>query len=104
MIERQELYCHACGRIVLFELDMELEGAHVLNCPNCGHEHCRVVRGGRITEDRWDQRNQPRFTVTNVTMSSSTSGSGTLYTVYADSSTTGQSSTLLWQSWLNVGI
>lgn len=54
---RQELYCHNCDHHVQFVVDMELDGNHVLNCPNCQHEHCRVVRDGRITEDRWDQRN-----------------------------------------------
>lgn len=105
MIERQELYCHACGRVVIFEIDMGLEGAHVLNCPNCGHEHCRVVRGGRITEERWDQRNGARFQVANVTLAASTSTSGTLYEVYASTSTAGttQGRVLLWDAWLNTG-
>ena len=57
MLEKQELHCHDCGRYVQFELDMELNGNHVLNCPNCGHEHCRVIKDGKITSDRWDQRN-----------------------------------------------
>lgn len=54
---RQELHCHACRRYVQFEIDISLDGNHVLKCPNCGHEHCRVVRNGVITEGRWDQRN-----------------------------------------------
>ncbi len=57
-IERQELYCHACGRYVQFDMDLSLNGNHVLECPNCGHEHCRVVENGRIMGDRWDRRNQ----------------------------------------------
>lgn len=55
---RSELQCHECGRWVQFELDMSLEGNHVLNCPVCGHEHCRVVRRGRITDVRWSNRNR----------------------------------------------
>lgn len=70
MIEAQELYCHACDRHVQFNLDMDLDGNHVLECPNCGHEHCRVVKEGKITDDRWAQRNGPTYTV--VASSSST--------------------------------
>jgi len=57
MIERQELYCHNCGKYVQFNLDLSLNGNHVLACPDCRHEHCRVVKDGKITDDRWDQRN-----------------------------------------------
>jgi hypothetical protein len=57
MIERQELHCHNCDKYVQFDLDLSLNGNHVLECPNCGHEHCRVVKNGRITLDRWDSRN-----------------------------------------------
>ena len=42
VIERQELQCHACGKYVQFDIDLSLNGNHVLNCPNCGHEHCFV--------------------------------------------------------------
>ena len=56
-MERQELHCHACGGYVQFSLDTSINGNHVLNCPNCGHEHCRVVKDGKISDVRWDQRN-----------------------------------------------
>jgi len=49
--------CHACGQLMRFELDMELNGNHVINCPECGHEHCRVIENGKVTGDRWDSRN-----------------------------------------------
>lgn len=39
MLEHQELYCHNCNGYVQFSLDTELDGAYILNCPNCGHEH-----------------------------------------------------------------
>lgn len=69
-IERQELYCHECGKYVQFNIDMSLNGNHVLNCPNCGHEHCRVVRNGKITDDRWDQRNARQvYYATNIAYS-----------------------------------
>lgn len=63
MIERQEIHCHACNRWVQFEIDLELDGNHVLNCPNCDHEHCRVVKKGQITDIRWDQRNGPTHSI-----------------------------------------
>jgi hypothetical protein len=56
-ITRQELFCHECKMYVQFSMDMDCDGEHVLNCPNCGHEHCRTVRNGVITEERWDSRN-----------------------------------------------
>lgn len=57
MIERQELYCHNCGGYVQFDMDLSINGNHVLTCPKCGHQHCRVVKDGVITDIRWDQRN-----------------------------------------------
>lgn len=71
--QRQELHCHNCDRYVQFIVDHGLDGNHVLNCPNCGHEHCCVVKDGIITEDRWDQRNgttyqiRPYLTASTVT-------------------------------------
>jgi hypothetical protein len=56
-IERQELHCHECNGYVQFDIDLEIEGNHVLECPKCGHEHCRVVQKGKISETRWDTRN-----------------------------------------------
>ena len=56
-VERQELHCHDCDGYVQFDIDLDLEGNHVLQCPKCGHEHCRVVQKGKVTETRWDTRN-----------------------------------------------
>lgn len=94
-LRRQELHCHACERYVQFTLDMALDGNHVLECPNCGHEHCRVVRGGVITDDRWDQRNGSLgavFAVTNTTSTTNstyiTGSSYTNYVLWMDSTST----------------
>jgi len=94
-IEKQELHCHACNRYVQFEMDLSLNGNHVLNCPNCGHEHCRVVEDGRITDIRWDQRNgsYPTVYISANTVSSS-------YVSTFDTCTTGNSTTL-YASWMN---
>ncbi|KKM78248.1 hypothetical protein LCGC14_1361900 [marine sediment metagenome] len=71
-IERQELYCHGCDKYVQFNVDLAFEGNHVFNCPTCGHEHCRVVAGGRITDIRWDHRNNVEATnVSNLTITTS---------------------------------
>ena len=35
MIERQELHCHNCDQYVQFNLDLELNGKHILNWPKC---------------------------------------------------------------------
>ena len=53
----EEIYCHACNKYVRFKIDETLDGNHVFNCPNCGHEHCRVMKNGQITGDRWTSRN-----------------------------------------------
>jgi hypothetical protein len=106
-IQRQEIHCHACDKWVQFDLDLELDGNHVLTCPVCGHEHCRVIRGGKITGDRWDQRNGDTFMVSTSSSSvtnysqftnamSGTSGS-TAATTYT------ASSVFLAQSWMNTG-
>jgi hypothetical protein len=58
-VQRQELSCHECGGYVQFDLDLKMNGKHVLKCPKCGHEHCRVVKDGVITSERWDTRNPP---------------------------------------------
>jgi hypothetical protein len=52
-VERQELYCHACNGYVRFNIDTALDGNHTIICPNCGHEHYRLVNKGVITDIRW---------------------------------------------------
>lgn len=92
--EAQELWCHHCAHYVQFELDLSLNGNHVLECPNCGHEHCRVVKDGLITDDRWDSRNG----VTTMT----TATSVTTYSMYdvSPSLTTG-GNYFLFSAWMN---
>jgi hypothetical protein len=51
--EKQELYCHACDRYVQFDLDLSVDGDYRLDCPNCGHDHYRVVKKGKITDVRF---------------------------------------------------
>lgn len=84
---RQELHCHNCDSWVQFILDTSIDGNHVLNCPNCNHEHCRVVTKGKITNLRWDQRNGPTIYASAVTITVSSTYTN-LYNVYQCHGTT----------------
>ena len=82
---RRELHCHNCGRYVQFEIDLGLDGCHLFNCPNCSHEHYRVVRDGVITAERWG-KDPSQFqgmvysaTVYSSTTSSTSMGNWTTY-------------------------
>ena len=52
-----EIYCHECDHSFRVDLDTNKNGNHVVKCPECHHEHCRVIKNGRITSTRWDSRN-----------------------------------------------
>lgn len=52
-----EIYCHECGNYFRVDFDRNKNGNHVVMCPRCQHEHCRVIENGRITSTRWDRRN-----------------------------------------------
>lgn len=58
-IEITELHCHECNGYIKFALDKSKNGEHVVICPKCGHEHCRVIKDGIVTGDRWSSRNKP---------------------------------------------
>ena len=53
--------CTNCGQNMRIELDVSLNGNHVISCPHCAHEHCRVVENGKVTGVRWATRNQWNF-------------------------------------------
>lgn len=93
-VEQQELYCHGCDKYVQFPVDMDMDGNHVFECPNCGHEHCRVVKDGKITSVRWDRRNGPTIPVQTRYITYS-------YQSITDTSTS--SSTFLKASWADSG-
>jgi len=95
MVERQEIYCHACDRYVQFDIDTSLNGNHILNCPNCGHEHCRVVDNGIITEGRWDSRNNNWGAGATFTVSTSTTSTS------STSTTTWSPSGMMTSSWVS---
>lgn len=58
-IEITEIHCHECNGYIKFALDKGKDGEHVLICPKCGHEHCRIIKNGIVTGDRWESRNKP---------------------------------------------
>jgi Zn finger protein HypA/HybF involved in hydrogenase expression len=60
---KTEIYCHECDRYIRFSLDKSLNGNHVIKCPKCGHEHCRVIKDGEVTGERWDSRNGQTYYV-----------------------------------------
>lgn len=96
MIERQEIYCHECCKYVQFNIDTSLDGNHVLKCPNCGHEHCRVVNKGKITDIRWDSRNRS-IPVHNVSTATITTSSTSTFDLY-------NGGTSMYNSWMNTTV
>jgi DNA-directed RNA polymerase subunit RPC12/RpoP len=91
---RQEIYCHNCGGYVQFTFDNSLNGNHTIICPKCGHEHCRVIKNGEITGDRWDSRNGMTFLTYQVVYSPIS-----FEINYDTSGSTAADSTFLCQSW-----
>lgn len=55
---RTDLNCTECRKNFIAQLDMSVDGNHVILCPYCSHEHCRKVKDGVVTGDRWDSRVQ----------------------------------------------
>lgn len=47
-----EFNCSNCSGFITVKLDEDLQGAHCVVCPSCGHEHYRIIKDGCITEDR----------------------------------------------------
>lgn len=52
--QRWDLDCHACNKLFVAQLDHSVNGNHIVICPHCGHQHCRVIVDGKITSERWD--------------------------------------------------
>lgn len=53
---RTDVSCTECGKQFVALLDYSINGNHIAECPHCGHEHCRVIVNGKITEERWSSR------------------------------------------------
>lgn len=65
-LQRTDMYCHDCSKSFIAEVDFDINGQHVLECPHCGHEHCRHIKDGKISNERWDTRNYPSKDVTKA--------------------------------------
>lgn len=50
---RTDMDCHQCSKNFVALLDWSLDGNHVVECPHCGHEHLRKIKGGKVTGERW---------------------------------------------------
>lgn len=55
---RTDMHCTECGDNFIAQLDMGVDGNHIIECPYCAHEHCRVITNGEVTGERWDHRAQ----------------------------------------------
>lgn len=55
---RTDITCTECDHTFIAQLDFTIEGNHIIECPYCGHEHCRIIKNGKVTNDRWSSRDQ----------------------------------------------
>lgn len=53
---RTDMSCHNCSKQFVALLDYRENGNHICYCPHCGHEHFRVIKDGKITEERWNSQ------------------------------------------------
>jgi len=42
--QRTVFQCTECNKGIVALLDYDIDGNHVIECPHCGHEHCRVIK------------------------------------------------------------
>ena len=50
MRNAQEFYCNECDGYFIVRINMALDHTVHIKCPNCGHDHRRVVKNGEIFE------------------------------------------------------
>ncbi len=55
---RTDLHCTNCGKNFIARFDFDIDGNHMVACPYCGHQHCRVIESGKVTGDRWSSRHE----------------------------------------------
>ncbi len=104
-IDRQNMYCHDCGKEFSVAIDTSLNGNHVFECPHCKHEHCRVVEDGVITAIRWAQRNGPPQDAGTYLAGSMTAihyATTSATTINVNYTTNGTSSNFTTDAWANL--
>lgn len=52
------MQCTECQKWFMARLDHDIDGDHVIECAWCGHEHCRQIKAGKVTDIRWSSRPQ----------------------------------------------
>lgn len=57
MTEKQTLYCNNCDKYLEFIINRSKNGKKIIVCDHCGHQHCRYVHEGIVSDRRWDARN-----------------------------------------------
>ena len=55
---KKEFSCTSCQKYFDIKLNMSLDGNYRIHCPNCGHVHYRMVKKGKITDDRFNDSTQ----------------------------------------------
>lgn len=60
---RTSVHCHECNKTFIAELDFDINGDHSIICCYCSHEHCRTIKDGIITGDRWSSRPDKKIPV-----------------------------------------
>jgi DNA-directed RNA polymerase subunit RPC12/RpoP len=66
--QRTEMHCHNCSKQFVAELDFDINGEHVIECPHCGHEHWRKIENGKITSARWGRGGNDGTAVSKATV------------------------------------
>lgn len=55
---RTDFACTNCPKMFIAELDMAIDGDHIIVCPFCSHKHFRQIKEGVVTDARWVQKNR----------------------------------------------
>lgn len=92
-IIRTTTFCHDCRNNFIAIIDYSIDGNHEVICPHCGHQHCRTIKSGVVTEDRWDTRDN------NIIRD----GAERLWTNQSIRMKTSSTSLFLRDKWLNHG-
>lgn len=76
--QRTDLSCTECSKSFIAMLDLDVNGNHIIECPHCTHEHCRVIENGKVTGERWSSRHQrvdvePRYVWAHQSIGAQTS-------------------------------
>ena len=60
---RTDINCHHCNKTFIAELDYDIDGQHIIECPYCAHEHYRFIQKGFVSDQRWGSDNDNKVRV-----------------------------------------